>query len=106
MTASTRVCCSIISETQTAYAEGCPRQGRVRLWALYQAKSLEARRFMLRRAGFRKICDRIHGIQFREDDPACFHVPFTLTAHNDGILRVRECRESFCREYYETAVLI
>src|SRR5918994_4948954 len=55
MTASTRVCCSLISETQTAYAEGCPRQGRVRLLAWYQVRSLEERRLIFRGNRFLEV---------------------------------------------------
>src|SRR5215208_1893199 len=46
MTVSTRVCCSMISDTHTAYAEGCPRQGSIRWLTRYQANSLEESRFI------------------------------------------------------------
>jgi len=36
MTVATCVCCSMISETQTAYGDA-PRQGRSRLWMRYQS---------------------------------------------------------------------
>ena len=36
MTASTRVCWSMISETQTAYGFKEPRQGNFRPWRVYQ----------------------------------------------------------------------
>src|SRR5215475_5659951 len=100
MTVSTRVCCSMISETHTAYAEGCvwPRQGGARLFMLYQLKSLEEIRFILRRASISELFTRIHRIQLREGNPVGLHIILTLTSKNNHIRCMGKLGYLFGRE--------
>ncbi len=107
MAVSTRVCCSMTSETQVLYGVTRVRQGRRRACVAYHRRSRAARRVgdivnrdrveagLVARIG--KRCDLNQDVGFRDQDESRLDIVRATAAEHDGVGRVVQARGNLAR---------